>query len=116
MSIIAAQALVAMGTPPGQQQDPKAQLLFQVGLLAFFFVVMYVLMIRPQQKKAREHANLLKTLKNGDRVLTSGGVVGIVVSVKEKTVAIRSADTKLEVIKSAVSEVLERAAGDTKSE
>lgn len=116
MSIFAAQALVAMAPPAGQQQDPKAGLLFQVGLLAFFFVVMYVLMIRPQQKKAKEHANLLKGLKVGDRVLTSGGVVGIVVSLKERTVAIRSADAKLEVVKSAVSEVLERSTSDTKSE
>jgi preprotein translocase subunit YajC len=105
-----------MAPQPGQQQDPKAQLLFQVALLGFFFVVMYVLMIRPQQKKAKEHASLLKTLKTGDRVLTSGGVVGVVVSVKEKTVAIRSVDTKLEVVKSAVSEVLERASGDSKPE
>jgi preprotein translocase subunit YajC len=105
--------LLGMGAPPqGTQDSPTAQLLKMLGPLVFFFVVMYVLMIRPQQKKAKEHANLLKSLKPGDKVVTSGGVVGVVVSVKERTVAIRSAETKIEVVKSAVAEVTERAAGD----
>jgi preprotein translocase subunit YajC len=60
------------------------------------------------RKKAKEHAEMLKTIRPGDKVVTSGGVVATVVSVKEKTVAIRSADTKLEVLKSAVSEITER--------
>jgi preprotein translocase subunit YajC len=77
--------------------------------LGFFMVVMWLLMIRPQQKKAKEHASLLKTLKAGDKVVTSGGVLGVVVSVKDRTVALRSADTKLEVLKSAVTEIVERA-------
>jgi preprotein translocase subunit YajC len=69
-------------------------------------------MFRPQQKKAKEHERLLKTLKPKDKVVTSGGIMGIVVSVQERTVTIRSADTKLEVLKSAVSEITERAAGE----
>jgi len=71
-------------------------------------VVFYFILIRPQQKKAREHTDLLKTLKPGDKVVTSGGVLGVIVSVKEKSVSLRSADTKLEVLKSAVSEITER--------
>ena len=55
---------------------------------------------------------MLKSLKPKDKVVTSGGVMGIVVSVQEKTVTIRSADTKLEVLKSAVSEITERAASE----
>ena len=77
--------------------------------LGFFMVVMWLLMIRPQQKKAKEHAALLKTLKSGDKVVTSGGIMGVVVSVKDRTVALRSADTKMEVLKSAVTEIVERA-------
>ncbi len=75
---------------------------------ALMFVALYFVLIRPQSKKAKEHAEMLKAMKTGDRVVTSGGVVGIVVSVKERTVAIRSAETKLEVLKSAVSEITER--------
>lgn len=104
--------------PPasGTQQNPTAQLLQMVAMLGFFFVVMYMLMIRPQQKKAKEHANMLKTLRAGDKVLTSGGILGVVVSVKDKSVAIRSEGTKLEIVKSAVTEVLERASSESKPE
>jgi preprotein translocase subunit YajC len=71
-------------------------------------VVFYFILIRPQQKKAKDHNTLLKTLRSGDKIVTSGGVVGVVVTVKEKTVSIRSADTKMEVLKSAVAEITER--------
>ena len=65
-------------------------------------------LFRPQQRKAKEHDSLMKTLRSGDKIVTSSGIVGIVVSVKDKTVAIRSADTKLEILKSAVTEITER--------
>ena len=107
--------LLAMGpAPQGTQQNPKGQLMQMLGMMVFFFVVMYFLMIRPQQKKARDHANMLKTIKPGDRVLTSGGVLGVIVSVKEKTVSVRSADTKMEIVKSAVTEIVERSGGEVK--
>jgi preprotein translocase subunit YajC len=106
----------AMGAPPpGTQQNPTGDMLKMLGMMGFFFVVMYFLMIRPQQKKQKDHQQMLKTLKAGDRVLTSGGVVGVVVSVKEKTVAVRSADTKLELLKSAVTEILERSGSESKA-
>ena len=88
--------------------DERAQMLRTFGLMAFMAVAMYVLMFRPQQKKAREHSDMLKTLKNGDKVATSGGVLGVVVGLKDKSVSIRSADTKLEILKSSVTEILER--------
>src|SRR5439155_19323592 len=93
---------------PGTQPSPTGQMLQMVGMVVFFIVVMYFIMIRPQQKKAREHDQLLKSLKAKDKIVTSGGVVGIVVSVGERSVTIRSADTKLEVLKSAVTEITER--------
>lgn len=116
MWMFAAQALVAMGPPPGEKQDPRAAMLWNVMLLVFMFVVMWMVMIRPQQKKAKEHAAMMKSLKPGDKVLTSGGILGVVVAVKDKSVSIRSADTKMEIVRSAVSEIIERAAGDSKSE
>lgn len=89
-------------------QDERAKMLQTFGLMAFMALAMYLLMFRPQQKKAREHAEMLKTIKNGDKVVTSGGILGVVVGLKEKSVSIRSADTKLEVLKSSVTEILER--------
>ena len=76
--------------------------------LLLIFGVFYFLILRPQQKKAKEHATLMKTLRTGDKIITTSGILGIVVGVKDKSVSIRSADTKLEVLKSAVSEISER--------
>jgi preprotein translocase subunit YajC len=77
--------------------------------LILIFVIFYFLLIRPQQKRQRELAELVKSLKPGDKVVTSGGILGVVVAVKDNSVSIRSADTKLELLKTAVSEVTERA-------
>src|SRR5216117_1661360 len=95
-------SFLAMATPPGTQPNPTGQMLQMLSMAVFFIVVMYFIMIRPQQKKAREHDQLLKSLKPKDKIVTSGGVVGIIVSVGERSITMRSADTKLEVLKSAV--------------
>ena len=102
-----------MAPPPGTQPNPTGSMFQMLGMVVFFIVVMYFIMIRPQQKKAREHDQLLKSLKPKDKIVTSGGVVGIVVSVGERSVTIRSADTKLEVLKSAVTEITERSSGES---
>ena len=117
MTFSALNTLLAQGTTPNQPAPPTAQGLEQLlkgplPMLVLMVVVFYFILIRPQQKKTKEHEQLLKTLKPKDKVVTSGGVMGIVVSVQEKTVTIRSADTKLEVLKSAVAEITERAAGE----
>jgi len=75
------------------QQDPKAALL----------------LIRPQQKKAKEQAEVLKTLKPNDRVVTSAGLIGVVISVKDNAVSLRCGDSKIEVTKASITEVTERA-------
>lgn len=106
-------AFLAMGAPPppGTQPNPKAQLIQMVLMFGFLFLVMWLFMFRPQQKKAKEHRQMMMSLKPGDKVLTNGGILGVVVSIKDKTVSIRSLDAKFEVLKSAVSEILEKASG-----
>jgi preprotein translocase subunit YajC len=117
MSLIGIKAFLASApaAQPGTTVNPTAQMLQTLALFGVMGLTFYFVLIRPQQKKSREHAELLKTLKPGDKIVTSGGVVGVVVSVKDKTVSIRSADTKLEVLKSAVSEVSERGSGTAES-
>lgn len=103
--------LIAFGQPPtpaGTQADPRAQAMSTIGLMVLMVVMLYFVMIRPQSKKAKEHAQLLKGLRAGDKVVTSGGVIGVVITVKEKSVSIRSADAKFEVTKAAIAEVTER--------
>lgn len=77
-----------------------------IAMAAFLFI-----MQRSQSKKAKEHEQLVQTLKPGDKILTSGGIVGTVISVKDKSVSLRSSDSKLEILKSAVAEVTERGSG-----
>ena len=105
--------ILSMGPAPadGSTVNPMAQLV----PLILLMVVFYFILIRPQQKKAKQHAELLKTVKAGDKIVTSGGIVGVVISVKEKGGAtIRSADAKLEITRSAIAEITER--GSEKSE
>ena len=106
--------LLALAPPaqPGQQQPPFWTSLVPLALLV---VVFYFVLIRPQQKKQKQHSELLKAVRAGDKVVTTGGIVGIVTSVKEKTLAIRSADAKFEVTKSAIAEITERSGDSSES-
>ena len=70
-------------------------------------VVFYFILIRPQQKRAKELAKLVSSIKAGDKVVTASGIVGTVTSVKDRTVALRSGDAKMEVTKASVTEILE---------
>jgi|SRR5213082_1050209 len=108
MNVSLANALFAMGPQPGQQPGGSAPWYVQFFPLFLMVFVFYFVFIRPQQRKAKQHDTMMKAIRSGDKVVTSSGIVGIVVSVKERTVAIRSADTKLEILKSAVTEITER--------
>ena len=74
--------------------------------LVFLFGVFYFLILRPQQKKQKEHAELLTKLDKTDEVITSGGVHATVISVGDKTVILRIADNvKIEIEKSSIQTV-----------
>lgn len=102
-------ALGAPATPAGTQPNPTGQMVYTIVMMGAVLLIFYVLLLRPQRLQAKRLENLMKSIKPGDKILTSSGIVAIVVAVKEKTVSIRSADTKLEILKSAVSEITERA-------
>jgi preprotein translocase subunit YajC len=116
MSLNSLDILLADAAAPATQPNPTGQIMTMVVYVVIIIVMFYFVSIRPQSKKAKEHANLLKAMKPGDKVVTNGGIVAIVVSVKEKTVAVRSAETKLEVLKSAIADITERAGESTASE
>ena len=106
MDLPSVKTLLALAPPaqPGQQQPPFWTSLVPLVLLV---VVFYFALIRPQQKKQREHAELVKTVRPGDKITTTGGIVGVVISVKERTISLRSADSKFEITKTAVAEISE---------
>jgi preprotein translocase subunit YajC len=75
--------------------------------IVLIFVIFYFLLIRPQQKKQKTHQKMLEAIQKGDRVLTSGGVYGTVVGVKENVVVLKIAENvKVEFAKSAISHII----------
>ena len=70
--------------------------------LILIFVIFYFFLIRPQQKKAKEHKTMVQNLKRGDKVVTSGGVIGTVERVMDNDRAeiLISEDVKVEIIRS----------------
>ena len=60
--------------------------------LILIFIVFYFLLIRPQQKKAKEHQNYLSNLKKGDKVITSGGIFGQIAGIADNVVTLEIAD------------------------
>src|SRR4030088_934712 len=94
-------AILAMGPQP-QPGQPAPPFWVNIVPLVLLVVVFYFALIRPQQKKAKDHAELLKAVRPGDKIVTTGGVVGVIVTVKDKTLSIRSADSKFEIIKTAI--------------
>jgi preprotein translocase subunit YajC len=94
---------------PVTTPDPLGQKVQMIGIFVIMGVMMYFIMIRPQRQRQKQLDTLMKNLKAGDRILTGSGIVGTVINVKDKTVSIRSADSKLEVLKSTISEITEKA-------
>src|SRR4030095_3252896 len=80
------------------------------GLLPMLLIigVFYVLLIRPQQKRQRQLQDTIASLKAGDKVVTNGGIVGVITAVKEKSFLIRSAEKSiLEVARTAIAGIEE---------
>ncbi len=74
--------------------------------LVLIFVIFYFLLIRPQKQKEKEQKNMLSNLNKNDEVVTSSGIHGTIVNVKEKTVTLRIDDNvKLELEKNCVAHV-----------
>src|ERR1700757_4169736 len=81
----------AMGTPPGGSGGGGQGAFMQVIPLIFMFGIFYFLLIRPQQKKAKEHRALLDSLKKGDMVVTAGGMHGKVTAINENVITLEIA-------------------------
>jgi preprotein translocase subunit YajC len=100
--------MLALTPPPangqgGQPQNPLVAFLPMILLVVIF----YFILIRPQQKRAKEQRKMLEAIKSGDKVVTSSGIVGEVITVKERTISLRSADAKLEVTKESIVAITE---------
>jgi preprotein translocase subunit YajC len=77
-------------------------------LLPIFLImaVFYFLVLRPQQRRQRQLQETISNLKTGDKVITNGGIIGVITMVRETTFLIRSADkTILEIARSAIADI-----------
>lgn len=92
--------------------DPAAAAGGSFGLLLpilLFVPVFYLLLIRPQQRRQKQWQQMLGKIKTGDRVTTTGGIRGVIISLKDDVIVIRVApdNLKLEVVKSAIASVIQ---------
>ena len=73
------------------------------------FAIFYFILIRPQQRKQKEVQKMIEALKKGDRVMTTGGIFGTVVGLKDNIVVLKiDENTKIEIIKNAVASVVSK--------
>ncbi len=88
MSFLISDALAEGAPAAGQQGDPLTSLLFFGG----FILIFYFLLIRPQQKRAKEHQKMVSALAKGDEVVTNGGLLGKVTDVSDEYISLELAD------------------------
>lgn len=70
------------------------------------FAILYFLMIRPQQKRQKQHSAMINSLKVGDHVVTVGGLLGSIIKIKDTSIIVRVADkVHIEILKNAISQV-----------
>src|SRR4051812_33555559 len=109
----ASSAILAMA-PPAKDGTPP-NILTSIVPMVLLFIIFYFVLIRPQQKKAKQQAEMLKTVKSGDKVITTSGMIATVITVKDDSITVRSADSKFEITKGAVAEIRERSGESTAS-
>ena len=86
------------------REGGNATLVFAIQMAAIF-AIFYFLLIRPQQKEAQRHAELVAALKKGDEVVTSGGIIGTVVHLEDDRITIRSAESRLVIERARVTRI-----------
>jgi preprotein translocase subunit YajC len=99
--------LMSMVQAPPPGQGGTAQLLMGILPWLLIFVIFYILMIRPQQRRAKEHQAAIAAVKKGDEVITGGGIRGRVTKVSDDEAEVEIAQgVKIRVIKSTISQVI----------
>ena len=78
--------------------------------LILIFVIFYFFLIRPQQKRVKDHKKMVESLKRGDEVITSGGIIGVVDRIMEddRIEVIIGEGTKVQIIRSTITSLLKK--------
>ena len=99
--------LMMMQAAPASGQGGAAGVLFGILPWLAIFVIFYMLMIRPQQRRVKEHQAAINAVKKGDEIITGGGIRGKVTKVSNEEAEVEIAQgVKIRVIKSTISQVL----------
>lgn len=102
-----ASAAFAMGAQPAGGANPEGMdMLMQFLPLILMFLIFWFLLIRPQQKRAKAHKQMLSELKRGDDVVTSSGLIGRILEIDNDQILLESADSRLRISRSAVGALL----------
>ena len=98
--------LIAMAPQGGEGGGSMVSTIIMFGAI---FLIFYFMIIRPQQRKAKDREKLLSNLEKGDKVVTSGGIHGIISGLDEKTCLLQVSDNlKIKVERSAIGTVLSK--------
>ncbi|BAT71211.1 preprotein translocase subunit YajC [Thermosulfidibacter takaii ABI70S6] len=101
--------LVSVAYAAGSATASRPSGWIQLIPLILIFVVFWFILIWPQQRRQKQHRKMLESLKKGDKVVTIGGIYGVVTHIGDNTVIIKVDDnTKLEVSKAAIANIVER--------
>ncbi|WP_457622193.1 preprotein translocase subunit YajC [Persephonella sp.] len=86
------------------QGDPVGGLISAIIWMILLIAIFYFLLYRPQQQQRKKHEEFLKNLKKGEKVITSGGIIGEIKSIEDKIVSLKiSEGTIIKILKSAIS-------------
>lgn len=97
--------LIAMGPQPGQ--GGGGSLVSTFIMFGAIFAIFYFMIIRPQQKRAKERDQLLSNLQKGDKIITNGGIHGTIEGLEEKTALVKISDNvKIKIERSAIATVV----------
>jgi preprotein translocase subunit YajC len=108
MNFLTPDSAWAMAPAPGGGGPGGSQLMPTLVMFAAMFAIFYFLMIRPQQRQKQQREHMLRAIKRGDRVVTTGGIFGTVTNLSDATVTLRVADqVKIEFERSAIGRVVE---------
>lgn len=100
--------ILAMAAPQGGSQQGGNPITMFLPMI-IIFAIFYFMLIRPQQRREKERSKMIGDIKSGDKVMFSGGILGVVANVKDSTFTVKVADNvKLEVARGAVMKVLDK--------
>jgi len=104
---------ILMAQPPGDQPAPWWS--NPIVMFGFIGLIFYFMIMRTQQKRAKERQKLLESIKKGDKVITSGGMYGTVAGLDEKTVLVQIADNvKVKLDRSSIATIISEPEADKK--